>query len=145
MTPVLQKEDTNTDIQMSPAAISNLQYIIPRPVLEEGQISNTDSLMSPATIPIPKQRYPTKNTQHDQEINEPARFCIQLHENNFCNIRWLPKFQPLKRRKMIAKAMLVGLGLYDPSDEFLANYKNDVILEIYKTLTERNLDKNNLY
>lgn len=46
---------------------------------------------------------------------------------------------------MIAKAMLLGLSLYDPSDEFVANYKNDVILEIYKTLTERNLDKNNLY
>ena len=145
MTPVLQKEDTNTDIQMSPAAVSNLQYIIPRPVLEEGQISNTDSQMSPAIIPIPKQRYPTKNTQPDQEINDPARFCIQLHKNKICDIRWLPKFQPLKRRKMIAKAMLLGLSLYDPSDEFVANYKNDVILEIYKTLTERNLDKNNLY
>lgn len=76
VTPVLQKEDTNTDIQMSPVAVSNLQYIIPRPVLEEGQISNTDSQMSPAIIPIPKQRYPTKNTQPDQEINDPARFCI---------------------------------------------------------------------
>lgn len=55
------------------------------------------------------------------------------------------KFPPAKRRKIIAKAMLLELGPRDPSDDCVMNYKDNAILEIYKRLTERKLDKNNLY
>ena len=36
-------------------------------------------------------------------------------------------------------------GPYDPSDEVVNNYKDNKIIEIYKTITELKLDKNNLY
>ena len=78
-TPILQQRDTEVEIQMSPAVVSNFCKNIPTAILEEGEITDTDSQMSPSVIP--KQRYTTRNTRTDNEINEAARFCIQLHKN----------------------------------------------------------------
>ena len=94
---------------------------------------------------VSKLRFTTPITRPDQEINEAARFCVELHRNNFCDIGRLMKFPPTKRRKIIAKAMLLELGPCDPPDDCVMNYKDNAILEIYKRLTERKLDKNNLY
>ena len=70
---------------------------------------------------------------------------MQLHKYNFCDLGRMEKITPSKRRKIMTKAMLLELEPHDPSDNFIINYKDTNILEIYKKLTELKLDKINLY
>ena len=41
--------------------------------------------------------------------------------------------------------MLLELGPYDPSDEFVMNYKDELTLDIYRRLAQLDLAKNNFY
>ena len=141
--PILQQRNTEVEIQMSSAVVSDFCNNIPTTILEEGEITDTDSQMSSSVIP--KQCYTTRNTRTDKEINEASRFCVELHKNSFCDIGRLDKLPPSKRRKIVAKAMLLELGPYDPSDEFVMNYKDKLTVDIYRRLAQLNLDKNNLY
>lgn len=95
--------------------------------------------MSPAIVP--KVPFTTPKIKTDVEINEAARFCVQLHHDDFFDLGRMVKTAPSKRRKILAKAILLELGPYDPSDDFVINYKGTEIIELYKKLTEMKLDK----
>ena len=92
--PILQQRETEPEIQMSSAAVSNFYNSNTTTILEEGEITDTNSQMSPTVRP--KQRYTTRNTPTHNEINEAARLCVQLHKNSFCDIGRLDKFVPSK-------------------------------------------------
>ena len=116
----------------------------PAPELEEGEITDDEDMMSPAVIP--KNSFATPIIKPDAAINEAARFCVQLHRNNFCDLGKMQKIPPAKRRRIIAKAMLLELAPYDPSDDaFIKNYRDNKIIEIYIRITELKLYKSNLY
>lgn len=54
----------------------------------------------------------------------------------FCDIGNLSNATNDEKVKIIALSMYNRLGVYDPSNEFIRNYKNKNILEKYKNISE---------
>lgn len=83
---------TNTEITTNPT-----QTIIPatpRQELEEREISDSETFMSPAIVP--KVPFTTPKIKTDVEINEAARFCVQLCHDNFFDLGRMVKIAPSK-------------------------------------------------
>ena len=149
-TNIIENQKTQTVITNQLKIIATTEHSpitvpeTPAPELEEGKITDDEDMMSPAVIP--KNSFATPIIKPDAAINEAARFCVQLHGNNFCDLGKVQKIPPAKRRKIIGKAMLLELAPYDPSDDaYIKNYRGNKIIEIYKRITELKLYKSNLY
>ena len=116
----MPQTNPTTTINPSPTEVPET----PGTGLEEDQIRNNEIPMSP---PVLSKNLVTNFTslinKPDPEINETAKFCVQLNQDKFCDLGGMEKIPLVKRQKIIAKAMLLELGPYDPSDEYIINYK----------------------
>ena len=48
-----------------------------------------------------------------------------------------------EKENMAALSMHYALGKYNPSDKHIQNYRNKIIIKLYKTITESKLTKTN--
>ena len=77
------------------------------------------------------------------KIYKAKKFTTQLQQTGLCDIGRLTKATEEERNNMIAASMYDRLGPYDPSNEYIINYKNKDILENYKEITKDRPTKTN--
>ena len=81
---------------------------------------------------------PKTKTQLRQEYKtyKAKKLTTQLQAKSFRDIRNLSNATNDEKVKIIALSMYNRLGVYDPSNEFIRNYKNKNILGKYKNISE---------
>ena len=80
-----------------------------------------------------KNESPTPNTKKQLRLEarpfKAKKLTTQLQATNFCDIGNLSNAISGERVKVIALAMLNRLGTFDPSNEYIQNYKHKDILD----------------
>ena len=84
-----------------------------------------------------------KQLKDEVKTYKAKKFTTQLQQTNFCDIGRLTKATKQKRHNMIAISMYDRLGLFDPSNEYVINYKNKDILQKYKEISKDRPTKTN--
>ena len=84
-----------------------------------------------------------KQLKDEVKTYKAKKFTTQLQQTNFCNIGRLTKATKQERHNMIAISMYDRLGLFDPSNEYVINYKNKDILQKYKEISKDRPTKTN--
>ena len=129
----------------------------PIPTTQQEEIYNSPSLVTkhrneliqqtpePKNIATPETPSDNKRNKIEVKIYKVKKFTTQLQQTNFCDIGRLTKATEQERNNMIAISMYDRLGLFDPSNEYVINYKNKDILQKYKEISkERPTKTNNL-
>ena len=73
-----------------------------------------------------------------------AKKCTtQLQQKDFCDTGTFTKVNQEEKEEILARAMYDRIGLYDPSNEYVNNYKHKNVLQIYQRISENRPTKNN--
>lgn len=93
---------------------------------------------------IRKNQHLKQNLNYDKNTKHKAKkLTTQLQATNFCDVGNLSNVMNDERVTIIALAMYDRLGLFDPSNEFVRNYKHKDMLEKYKNISEERPTKVN--
>ena len=84
-----------------------------------------------------------KQLKDEVKTYKAKKFTTQLQQTGFCDIGRLTKATEQERHNMIAISMYDRLGSFDPSNEYVINYKNKDILEKYKEISKDRPTKTN--
>ena len=71
------------------------------------------------------------------------KFTTQLQQKDFCDTGTFTKVNQEEKEEILARAMYDRIGLYDPSNEYVNNYKHKNVLQIYQRISENRPTKNN--
>ena len=109
-----------------------------------------NNISTPETTPTDKEDNNAKTTpkikqQLKQEYKtlKAKKLTTQLQQTSFCDIGKLTNATKEERDKIIALSMYDRLGPYDPSNEYLKNYKHKDVIERYKAISMKRPTKNN--
>ena len=80
-----------------------------------------------------------------EQRNTAIHVCRELHRFNFRDVDKLQNLNTDKKRRIISKSMFIGLGDYDPSNEYIVNYSDSKTIRLYRKLTEKRIDIETLY
>ena len=161
-----QNKDTTTTITTTPAEeITVIPETNPIPTTQQEEIYNSPSLVTKHRNELIQQTPEPKNiatpeTPSDNKRNKitpktkkqskdevktyrAKKFSTQLQQTDFCDIGRLTKATEQERNNMIAISMYDRLGLFDPSNEYVINYKNRDILQKYKEISKDRPTKTN--
>ena len=85
----------------------------------------------------------TKNQlKQEYKTYKAKKFTTQLQQPSFCDIGKLTKATKQERDTIIALSKYDRLGLYDPSNEYITNYKHKDVLTKYKEISKDRPTKN---
>ena len=107
----------------------------------------------PNDVPTPemtteKQRVTPKSKQQLKDVVKTfkaKKFTTQLQQTDFHDIGTLTRANKEEKEEILARAMYDRLGLYDPSNEYIINYKHKEVLQKYQQISKnRHTQKNNL-
>ena len=124
----------------------------PIPTTQQEEIYDSPSLVTNHRNELIQQTPEPKNiatpeTPSDNKRNKitpkTKKFTTQLQQTNLCDIGRLTKATEQERNTMIAISMYDRLGLSDPSNEYVMNYKNKDILQKYKEISKHRPTKTN--
>lgn len=90
--------------------------------------------------PTPKTK---SQLRQEYKTYKAKKLTTQLQATNFCDVGNLSNVMNDERVTIIALAMYNRLGLFDPSNEFVRNYKHKDMLEKYKNISEERPTKVN--
>ena len=161
-----QNKDTTTSTITTPAEeITVIPETNPIPATQQEEIYDSPSLVTNHRNELIQQTPEPKNIATPETLSENKRnkitpktkkqlkdevktykakkFTTQLQQTNFCDIGRLTKAAEQEKNTMIALSMYDGLGLFDPSNEYIMNYKNKDILQKYKEISKDRPTKNN--
>ena len=86
----------------------------------------------------------TKNQlKQEYKTYKAKKFTTQLQQTSFCDIGKLTKASKQESNNTIAQSMYDRLGLYDPSNEYIINYKHKDVLTKYEEISKNRPTKNN--
>ena len=105
----------------------------------------------PNDVPTPemttdKQKVTPKSKQQLKDVVKTfkaKKFTTQLQQTDFCDIGTLTKANKEEKEEILARAMYDRLGLYDPSNEYIINYKCKEVLQKYQQISKNRHTKNN--
>ena len=84
-----------------------------------------------------------KQLKDEVKTYKAKKFTTQLQQTNLCDIGRLTKATVQEKNTIIALSMYNRLGLFDPSNEYIMNYKNKDILQKYKEISKDRPTKTN--
>ena len=137
--PTTQTEETFD----SPSLVTNLKNNLTQSTPEPNNILTPEN--NTTNKENRSKTTPKTKTQLKQEykIYKAKKFTTQIQQSSFCDIGKLTKATKQERDTIIALSMYDRLGLYDPSTEYVINYKHKEVLTKYKEISEDRPTKNN--
>ena len=151
------EEETTVIPETNPLPTSQPEEIYDSPSLVTNNHSNVLPQQTPEPNNIATPETPNNNKRNNAtpktkkqlrdevKIYNAKKFTTQLQQTGFCDIGRLTEATEEERNNIIAASMYDRLGPYDPSNEYIINYKNMDILENYKEITkDRPTKLNNL-
>ena len=137
--PTTQPEETFD----SPSLVTNLKNNLTQSTPEPNNILTPEN--NTTNKENRSKTTPKTKTQLKQEykIYKAKKFTTQIQQTSFCDIGKLTKATKQERDTIIALSMYDRLGLYDPSNEYVINYKHKEVLTKYKEISEDRPTKNN--
>ena len=137
--PTTQPEE----IFESPSLVTNLNTNLTHSTPEPNNISTPEN----DTTNKQNERKTTLKTKtqvkQEYKIYKAKKFTTPIQQTSFCDIGKLTKATKQERDTIIALSMYDRLGLYDPSNEYVINYKHKEVLTKYKEISEDRPTKNN--
>ena len=139
-------EETTIIPETNPLPTSQPEEIYDSPSLVTNNHSNALLQQTPEPNNIATPETPNNNKRNNatpktkkqlkDEVKtyKAKKFTTQLQQTGFCDIGRLTKAMEQERHNMIAISMYDRLGPFDPSNEYIINYKNKDILEKYKEI-----------
>ena len=118
-TPDLNTDKSNHDINTSNTTTST---------------NETETEISTPTSPTPKTK---RQIRLEARLYKAKKFTTQLQTTDFCDTGNLNNATKQEKNNIIALAMYNRLGTYDPSNEYIRNYKHKDILDKYKNISEK--------
>lgn len=105
----------------------------------------------PNDVPTPEtitenQKVTLKSKQQLKDVVKTfkaKKFTTQLQQTDFCDIGKLTKANKEEKEAIIAMSMCDTLGLYDPSNKYITNYKYKEVLQKYQEISKNRPTKNN--
>ena len=135
--PTTQQEE----IYDSPSLVTNHRNELIQQTPEPKNIATPETLSDNKRNKItPKTK---KQLKDEVKTYKAKKFTTQLQQTNFCDIGRLTKAAEQEKNTMIALSMYDGLGFFDPSNEYIMNYKNKDILQKYKEISKDRPTKTN--
>ena len=114
--------------------------------------TRTDQITpEPNDVPTPEtitenQKVTLKSKQQLKDVVKTfkaKKFTTQLQQTDFCDIGKLTKANKEEKEAIIAMSMCDTLGLYDPSNKYITNYKYKEVLQKYQEISKNRPTKNN--
>ena len=125
------------EIFKSPSLFTNHRNDQNQETPEPNHISTPET--TPTDIEDNNRKTPpkTKNQfQQEYKTFKAKKFTTKIQQTNFCDIGRLTNATKQEIDTIIAMSMYDRLGLYDPSNEYITNYKHTDVLNRYKEISK---------
>ena len=137
--PTTQQEETYD----SPSLVTNHRNKLTQQTPEPNNISTPETPIDNEDNRKSVTPKTKKQLKGEFKIYTAKKFTTQIQQTNFWDIGRLIKATKQEKNTVIPLSMYDRLGPYDPSNEYIANYKHKDVLQKYKEISKDRPTKNN--